>query len=94
MSDSNSNIYFGSDKLNRASHLRERTAHLEKLKQTHDVKYIPVYHGRHIYMDEHFSFYRRSQPIECLSESFLGFVGDQMWYSCPLNDEQAQKLEA
>jgi NAD+ diphosphatase len=93
MSESKSDIYFGSDKLDRASHLRERTAKLEQLKQTRDVKYVPVYHGRHIYMNEHSSFYRRSQPVDCLSESFLGFVGDQMWYSCPLDDEQAEKLE-
>lgn len=94
MPGSSFNIYFGSDKLNRASHLRERISDIEKLKETHDCKYVPVYHGRHIYMDQHVSFYRRSNPIDCMSESFLGFVDDTMWFSCPLNDEQAKKLEA
>jgi len=93
MNPNEKNIYFGKHKLDRASHLRERTAQLEELKQTHDVKYIPVYNGRHIYMNEHSSFYRRSNPFECEAECFLGMVDDQMWYSCPLNDEQAQKLE-
>ena len=87
------NIYFSSYKLDRFSHLRERAAQLEEMKKTHDAKYIPVYHGRHIYMDKHSSFYRRSNPFECESECFLGMVGDQMWYSCPLNDQQAHALE-
>ena len=93
MNPNEKNIYFGKHKLDRASHLRERTAQLEELKLTHDVKYIPVYNGRHIYMNEHSSFYRRSNPFECEDECFLGMVDDQMWYSCPLSDEQAHKLE-
>ncbi len=86
-------IFFGSEKLDRASHLRERIEDLKKLKEQHECKYIPVYHGRHIYMDTHGSFYRRSRPIECMSESFLGIIENQMWFSCPLNDEQAKTLE-
>jgi len=93
MSPKQKNIYFGTDKLDRASHLRERTAQLEEMKSTHDAKYIPVYNGRHIYMNKHSSFYRRSNPFDCEYECFLGLVGDQMWYSCPLNEEQALKLE-
>ena len=93
MKPTEKNIYFGTDKLDRASHLRERRAQLEDMKLTHDAKYIPVYNGRHIYMDEHVSFYRRSNPFDCEYECFLGLVGDQMWYSCPLNEEQAIKLE-
>ena len=93
MSTNEKNIYFGTDKLDRCSHLRERTAQLEEMKLTHDAKYIPVYNGRHIYMEGHSSFYRRSNPFECESECFLGLIGDQMWYSCPLNEEQAQRLE-
>ncbi len=93
MTPNQKNIYFGTDKLDRASHLRERTAVLEEMKQNHDAKYIPVYQGRHIYMNEHSSFYRRSQPFDCESECFLGLIGKQMWYSCPLNDKQAKKLE-
>ena len=93
MNPNEKNIYFGKHKLDRASHLRERTAQLEELKLTHDVKYIPVYNGRHIYMNEHSSFYRRSNPFECEAECFLGMVDNQMWYSCPLNEQQAHKLE-
>jgi NAD+ diphosphatase len=93
MNPNEKNIYFGKHKLDRSSHLRERTAQLEELKLTHDVKYIPVYNGRHIYMNEHSSFYRRSNPFECEAECFLGMVGNQMWYSCPLNEKQAHKLE-
>jgi NAD+ diphosphatase len=94
MKPTEKNIYFGTDKLDRASHLRERRAQLEEMKLSHDTKYIPVYNGRHIYMNEHVSFYRRSNPFDCEYECFLGLVGDQMWYSCPLNEEQAIKLEA
>ena len=93
MTSKDKNIYFGAKKLNRASHLRERTAELAAMQKTHDSKYIPVYNGRHIYMNQHSSFYRRSKPFECESMCFLGLVDDQMWYSCPLNDEQAGKLE-
>lgn len=93
MKPTEKNIYFGTDKLDRASHLRERRAQLEEMKLSHDAKYIPVYNGRHIYMNEHISFYRRSNPFDCEYECFLGLVGDQMWYSCPLNEEQAIKLE-
>jgi NAD+ diphosphatase len=93
MKPTEKNIYFGTDKLDRASHLRERRAQLEDMKLSHDAKYIPVYNGRHIYMDEHVSFYRRSNPFDCEYECFLGLVGDQMWYSCPLNEDQAIKLE-
>ncbi len=93
MNPKQKSIYFGTDKLDRASHLRERTAILEEMKQSHDAKYIPVYNGRHIYMNEHSSFYRRSNPFPCEAECFLGLLDNQMWYSCPLNDEQARKLE-
>jgi NAD+ diphosphatase len=87
-------IYFGTDKLDRASHLRALTSDLEKMKLTHDAKYIPVFNGRHIFMNKHSSFYRRSNPFECEAECFLGLIGNQMWYSCPLNEKQAAKLEA
>jgi len=93
MSTQEKNIYFAKNKFDRASHLRERTAQLEEMKKNNDAKYIPVYNGRHIYMNQHSSFYRRSNPFECESECFLGLIGEQMWYSCPLNDEQAKKLE-
>ncbi len=93
MSKVDKNIFFGAQKLDRASHLRERTAELAGMQEKHDCKYIPVYHGRHIYMNQHSSFYRRSKPFECESQCFLGLVGNQMWYSCPLDDEQAKKLE-
>ena len=93
MANKEKNIYFGTDKLDRASHLRERTAQLETMKKTHDAKYIPVYNGRHIYMNQHSSFYRRSNPFECQYECFLGLIGDQMWYSCPLDEKQADALE-
>jgi NAD+ diphosphatase len=93
MSKKDKNIYFGADKLDRASHLRDRTKLLEEMKQKHDAKYIPVYNGRHIYMNKHSSFYRRSNPFDCEYECFLGLVGDQMWYSCPLNALQAENLE-
>lgn len=93
MKKDDKNIYFAAKKLDRASHLRERKAELEKMRTTHDCKYIPVYQGRHIYMNEHNSFYRRSQPFACQSMCFLGLIDNQMWYSCPLSDEQAQQLE-
>ncbi|MBL4772365.1 MAG: NAD(+) diphosphatase [Alcanivoracaceae bacterium] len=86
-------IYFGAKKLDRASHLRNRTAELKEMQKTHDSKYIPVYNGKHIYMNQHSSFYRRSKPFDCESMCFLGLVDDQIWYSCPLNEEQASKLE-
>ena len=87
------NIYFAAKKLDRAAHLRERNAELAEMRKKHDCKFIPVYLGRHIYMNQHSSFYRRSQPFACESECFLGLVDNQMWFSCPLNDEQAQQLE-
>ncbi len=93
MSINEKNIYFGAQKLDRASHLRERTAELKKMQETHDCKYIPVYKGNHIYMNRHGSIYRRSKPFECEATCFLGLVGDQMWYSCPLSESQANKLE-
>ena len=93
MSKNEKNIYFGAHKLDRASHLRERAAELKEMQASHDCKYIPVYNGNHIYMNRHGSIYRRSQPFECEAMCFLGLVGDQMWYSCPLNEEQALKLE-
>ena len=86
-------IFFAAQKLDRASQLRERTAQLAEMQETHDCKYIPVYNGRHIYMNKHSSFYRRSKPFDCEAECFLGLVAEQMWYSCPLNESQARTLE-
>lgn len=86
-------IYFTRTELDRCADMRDQVQRLNQLKSFKKCHYLPVHRGNHLYIKEHNGFYFSDRPILDCSQSFLGVLNDELWFSCGVIDDEVELLE-
>src|SRR5690554_4439581 len=86
-------IYFTWTELDRCADMRNQKNRIDQLKKIKTCHYVPVFEGKHLYPKEHNLFYIADQSLgQPERESFLGILHDELWFSCGLDEEEADYL--